>query len=192
MAWEDPSESDYFKIKEHVGALVLIAVNGFEPNISTAMGVGQAIRGEVAIVDGPDTGKRYPDALIFNKKLIPQLRNSIGSTILGRIAQGQANPGQSAPFILEKAGHGDAEKATAFVTKFGDVESHPADRSQANPQGAYAPDQPQWKVQQAQQQQAPQQQYQPQQQYAPQGGYPPPPPMPQTYAQAPGDEQPPF
>lgn len=194
MGWEDPSESDFFQIKDHVGALALIAVNEYLPAMQTTMGTSPAIRAEIAIVDGPGAGKRFPDALVFNKKLIPQLRNSIGSTVLGRIGQGKANPGQSAPYILEKSAPGDAEKANAYVAQYGDVESKPADRSMANPQGTYAADQPQWKVQQAQQQQY---QQQPQQQFQqqPQGqGYPTPPPMPQTYVQPQhaGNDEPPF
>lgn len=172
MAWEDPSESDFFQIKDHVGALVLVAVNEYLPSFPTSMGPSQAIRAEIAVVDGPGVGKRYPDAMLFNKKIVPQLRSSIGTTILARISTGDAKPGQSAPYILAKAGLGDADKANAYVKQYGDVESAPADRSMANPQGTYAADEPQWRVQQARQQAA----------SAPAPGYPPAPPMPPTYA----------
>lgn len=183
MAWEDPAESDFFQIKNHVGALCLIAVNEYLPSFPTTMGPSQAIRAEIAVVDGPGTGKRYPDALLFNKKLVPQLRNSIGSTILARIGQGKANPGQSAPYILDKAGPGDADKANAWVAANGDIESKPADQSMASSQG-YAPDNEQWRVQQARQQQA----------YPQAGQMPTPPQYPSSYTSVPANQgdEPPF
>lgn len=182
MAWEDPAESDFFQIKNHVGALCLIAVNEYLPAFQTAMGPGQAIRAEIAIVDGPNAGKRYPDALLFNKKLVPQLRNSIGSTILARIGQGEARPGQSAPYVLDKAGPGDPEMATAWVASNGEVEAKPVDTSMASPQG-YAPDN--GMAPRNRQQQGPMLQQSP---------MPQPPSYPRTFASVPSinDDEPPF
>lgn len=189
MGWTDPSDSEFFEIKKHVGALCLVAVNEYVPSMTTAMGTSPAVRAEVAVIDGPGAGARYPDALFFGKKIVPQLKGSIGSTILGRIGQGQARPGQSAPYILEKAGPGDADKANAYVAQHGDVESKPTtpDVSMAGPQG-YAPDNGvQWRGQ-------------PQAQ-PPAQGLPQPPPYPQgnggTYTQparvgGPSEGEPPF
>lgn len=183
MGWEDPSESDFFQIKNHNGALVLVAVNEYLPDFKTSMGPGQAIRAEIAVVDGPGAGMRFSDALLFNKKIVPQLRNSIGSTILARIGTGQAKAGQSAPYELHKAGHGDAELANAYVKANGDVEAKVGDVSQAG--GGYAPDNEAWRVQQSQQASRPP---------AAAPSLPTPPPMPATYASVPAstDDEPPF
>lgn len=193
MAWTDPSDSEFFQIKSHVGSLCLIAVNEFIPSMTTAMGTGAAVRAEVAVIDGPGAGARYPDALFFGKRIVPQLKSSVGSTVLGRIVTGQAKAGQSAPYQLDKAAPGDADKANAYVSAYGDVESQPADTSMASSQG-YAPDQEQWRVQQSQQaqRQAPQAQQQ-----APAPQLPPPPSYPATFTQpaavgAPQGDEPPF
>lgn len=193
MGWEDPSESDFFEIKQFVGCLALIAVNEYLPNFVTSMGASPAVRAEVAIIDGPQAGKRFVDALFFGKKIVPQLRNSVGSTVLGRVVKGEAKAGQSAPYQLQKATAEDGQAANAYVKAHGDVDSKPVDTSMASPQG-YAPDNEQWRVQQAQQQQAPQQASQHPQLIQHQG-YPPPPPMPSTYtapAAVGADDQPPF
>lgn len=197
MGWSDPSESEFFEIKQHVGSLCLIAVNEYVPSMTTTMGTSPAVRAEVAIVDGPGAGKRYPDALFFGKKIVPQLKASIGSTILGRIVTGQARPGQSAPYQLEKATGEDAAKANAWVAANGDVESTPVDTSMASPQG-YAPDPSvQWRVQG--QQAVPAQQNLPNAGYPQQsqGQMPPPPNYPATYTQpagvgGPQGDEPPF
>lgn len=188
MGWTDPSDSEFFQIKTHVGSLCLIAVNEYVPSMTTAMGTGPAVRAEVAVVDGPGAGERYPDALFFGKKIVPQLKSSVGSTVLGRIVLGQAKAGQSAPYQLDKANGSDANKASAYVQTYGDVEAKPVDTSMAGPNG-YAPDNEQWKVQQSQQQRATPPPPAPQ--------LPPPPAYPATFTQpanvgAPQGDEPPF
>lgn len=184
MGWTDPGESDFFKIKNHVGALALIAVSEYVPNMTTTMGPTQAIRAEVAIVDGAGAPNRWSDVLLFNKKLVPQLKNQVGSTILARIVEGPAKPGQSAPYELAKAMRDDAELANKYVQEFGDVEAKVGDQS-ASTSGSYAPDNGvQWASQRQQNQPPPQSQ--PQGLYARSGGsYPTPPAHPQT-------DEPPF
>lgn len=194
MGWTDPSDSEFFQIKSHVGSLCLIAVNEYLPSMTTAMGTSPAVRAEVAVIDGPGAGARYPDALFFGKKIVPQLKSSVGATVLGRIVHGQAKAGQSAPYQLDKAAPGDAEKANSYVAAYGDVESKPADTSHAGPDG-YAPDQEQWRVQQSQQ--AQRQAPQPQVQAQPAPQLPPPPTYPATFTQpatvgGPQGDEPPF
>jgi hypothetical protein len=139
--WSDPTDPEFFEIAKHVGSLCLIAVNEHIPTMTTSIGTGSAVRAEVAVVDGPNAGNRYPDALFFGKKIVPQLKASVGSTILGRIGQGEKQPGKNAPYIVEKARPGDADKANAYVKAHGDVESKPI------AQTAYqAPSDENWKV----------------------------------------------
>lgn len=145
MPFEAPGSADYFQMKDHIGSLVLIAVNEYKVGVSTAAGVSDIIRGEIAVVDGPGVGGRYGDSMIFGKKLVPQLRNQIGKTVLGRIRQGKADVGKSAPYILEEATLADAELANQYVKANGDVESRPSTTPAPQVQPSYQrfqPDQP--------------------------------------------------
>lgn len=140
--WDDPAESDFFTIKDYVGSLCLIAVNGFTEKFATAMGERDTVRAEIAVVDGPGAGARYGEALIFGAKIVPQLKGKIGSVVLGRIGRGLAKAGQSAPYILEKATVKDAELANAWVKKNGPVEANVKPVPRPEPAYAGADDEP--------------------------------------------------
>ena len=56
-----------------------------------------------------------PDTLVFPKLLQSQLRSQIGKKVLGRLGQGSAKPGQSAPWLLNEASADDIAKAEAWV-----------------------------------------------------------------------------
>lgn len=189
MDWNAPSEGEFFTIKNHVGALVILAVNEYLPAFTTSMGVSPAVKAEVAIIDGPGEGQRYPDALFFGKKIVPQMKTQVGSVILGRIITGTARPGQSAPYQLAKASLEDAELANKWVEENGSIESKPVDVSAGG--GQYAPDNENWASQRQAAPAAPQQ--------AQQGvrvvqgaGLPTPPAYPATYGGATTDDEPPF
>lgn len=141
MGWTDPTDPEFFEIAKHLGSLCLIAVNEYVPSITTSAGTSAAVRAEVAVIDGPNAGARFPDAMFFGKKIVPQLKASLGSTILGRIGHGEKQAGKNAPYIVEKATAADAAKATEYVKAHGDVNSHPVqtDTSMASSKG-YAPD----------------------------------------------------
>lgn len=119
--WDTPDTSDFFTIKDHVGDLVIIAVNEFTPDFVTAMGVRDTIKAEIAIVDGNEADTRYAEALLFGSRVVPQLRGKIGAVVLGRIARGTAKPGQSAPYLIEKPTQHDKELATKWVKVNGEV-----------------------------------------------------------------------
>lgn len=160
MGWTDPADSDFFQLKEHIGALCLIAVNEYIPSMATSAGTTAAVRTEIVVIDGPgdpDTyPAHYPEALVFGKRIVPQLKNSVGSTVLGRINQGDKQPGKNAPFQLDKAGPGDGDKASAYVKAHGDVESKPIVQDTSATGQGYAPDGEQWASQRgAQPQQEP-------------------------------------
>lgn len=178
-AWDNPAESEFFVIKDHVGSLCLIAVNGFTAQMATQNGFRDTVHAEIAVIDGPNTGKRYPEALLFGAKLNPQIKGKIGRVVLGRIALGQAQAGKNAPYVLLDPTSEDGALANAWVAANGALESKPIEQApqriaqaatqQQQPNG-YG--QPQWQVQQHQAQ-----------------GYPPPqqytqPPQPQGYGQS--------
>lgn len=186
--WSDPNDAAFFEIKKYAptedrpGALCLIAVNEYIPSFTTAQGTAPAVRAEVAVIDGPRAGDRYPDAMFFGKRIVPQLRNSVGSVVLGRIGYGEKKAGQNAPYQLDKATAEDAQKATAYVQANGPVESKPIVQTVNQPDTSGE----NWKVAGAQAQSQGQSQ-----------GLPTPPPYPATYTQpanagARGGDEPPF
>lgn len=194
MEFGKPGTSDQFTIKDHVGSLVIVAVNGFIPQYATSFGLRDTIRAEIVVIDGPGAGTRYPDGMIFSSKMVPQLKGQIGSVVLGRVNLGRAKPGQNAPYVLDEPTLGDVEIANKWVAENGDVVSVPVDTPPPAQQQPFAPPQQGYGVQEqwaSQRAQHPAQQQQPYpQQYAPQG-----PPQQQyagTFTSPPREEQPPF
>jgi len=102
---------------DHKGALLIIEPTGFEEGISTTFGLADAVKADVYVLTGPDTAEEFPSALVFPKLLASQLKNQIGNKVVGRLGQGAAKPGQSAPWLLEEATPEDIEKAKAFIEK---------------------------------------------------------------------------
>lgn len=99
------------------GSLLLIDVLGVETGINTSLGAKDAVRANVAVLDGAQAGTEYPDALIFPKVLGSQLRARVGQKVLGRLGQGQAKPGQSAPWLLSEATPADQQVGMAWLQR---------------------------------------------------------------------------
>lgn len=106
---------DGIQFKDHLGALLLIEVLGFEEKIKTSFGENDAVRANVHVIDGPGEGDSYDDTLIFPRLLVSQTKKAIGQKILGRLGQGNAKPGQSAPWLLNEATAEDTAKAEKWV-----------------------------------------------------------------------------
>lgn len=73
-----------------------------------------AMRADVYVLTGANTHDEFLDTLIFPRVLIGQLKRSIGEVVVGRLGQGEAKPGQSAPWVLAEATEQDLAKARAF------------------------------------------------------------------------------
>lgn len=97
------------------GRLLLISPYAVEAGIKTSFGEKEAIRADVAVLDGPDAGETHTDTLIFPKVLIGQLRPKINQKVIGRLGQGQAKPGQKPPWILTEATEADTKIGVAFL-----------------------------------------------------------------------------
>lgn len=97
------------------GALVLVDVLSIETGINTSFGATDAVRANVAVLDGDQAGEKYDDTLIFPKVLQGQLKSRVGQKVLGRVSQGQAKPGQSAPWLLAEATEADIAAGTAYL-----------------------------------------------------------------------------
>lgn len=105
------SGGDDFNCKDYLGTLVAIDVLATKDQVATKFGPADAISANVTVIDGPAQGTVLHDCLIFGQVVYSQLKGSVGSKILGRIAQGVAQAGKSAPWQIATAT--DEEKAYA-------------------------------------------------------------------------------
>lgn len=99
------------------GALVLVKPHEFIPEMSTQFGDSSATRADVIVLDGDAEGVEYTDTLIFPKVLQSQVKGQIGSMVLGRVGQGEAKKGQSAPWKLAEATEADKTIAREYLAK---------------------------------------------------------------------------
>lgn len=100
---------------DHKGSLLVIEPLSQETGVQTANGPADPIRANVFVLTGPTESEDFEDTLVFPKVLIGQLRSRIGQKVVGRLNQGVAKPGQSAPWVLDEATAEDIEKAKAWL-----------------------------------------------------------------------------
>lgn len=112
-----PATSTGIKWEDLKGSLLLFEVHSLEAGIKTAFGETDAVRADVTVLDGTNAGDTYNDTLVFPKVLVSQLRPNTGRKVLGRLGQGAAKPGQSAPWMLQDATDDDKTVARAHVAK---------------------------------------------------------------------------
>lgn len=129
-----PSEGiDFNQLR---GSLLLIKVVFLEdhiPNVNSKPGEkSPAIRADVTVLDGQFAGKEYADALIFPKVMQGQLRSRVGQLVLGRLGQGQAKAGQSAPWKLDPATPADEQIAGQWVTRKATPQVSPVQHQQTS------------------------------------------------------------
>lgn len=99
------------------GSLVLIKVHAIEAGIKTVHGDSTAVRADVIVLDGAKADEVYADTLIFPKVLQSQVKGNVGGMVLGRIGQGVAKPGQSAPWTLAEATDADKVIGREYLAK---------------------------------------------------------------------------
>ncbi len=124
-SFADPAQGgDKMPLGDLLGALLLFTVKSLEEKVSTVHGPADAIKADVAVLDGPHKGNTYTDTLVFPKVLVSALKQSVGGMVLGRLGQGNAKPGQSPPWILAAGTDDDkttGEKYLAYVTTTSDA-----------------------------------------------------------------------
>ena len=94
---------DQIDLNKVNGSLLYITCHEVVRDIQTKFGPSDAVRADVAILDGDDKGTVLEDVLFFPRVLVKQLRNAAGSVdpvVLGRLGQGIASAGQDPPWIL--------------------------------------------------------------------------------------------
>lgn len=110
-----PAAATGVKWEDHKGALLLFDVKSQETGISTTFGSTDAIRADITVLDGANGGETYTDTLVFPKVLQSQLRPNVGKKVLGRLGQGIAKAGQSAPWKLDDPTEDDKTLARKHV-----------------------------------------------------------------------------
>lgn len=104
-------------LKSLMGALLIIEPHGTEDGIQTVHGPASAVRATIHVIDGPTAGEVHDDVLLFPKVLQGQLKSRIGQKVLGRLGQGLARPGQSAPWVIQEAEPADIAAGTDYLNR---------------------------------------------------------------------------
>lgn len=118
-----PSSGDKLDLKTLKGALLHITVSEYVKDIETSFGKSDAVRADVVVLDGDLKGTEYNDTLFFPVMLRGQLKGLVGDAdpvALGRLGQGDAKPGKSAPWMLLAPTEADFEvgrKYAAYAEK---------------------------------------------------------------------------
>lgn len=95
------------------GKLLVIEPKTVEEGVQTVHGLANPVKADVHVLEAP--GGEYIDTLIFPKVLCAQTGSRIGQKVLGRLGQGQAKPGQSAPWMIQDPTEQDIAVGTAWL-----------------------------------------------------------------------------
>lgn len=115
-----PSSASGITWADLKGALLLFKVHGVEAEVNTVHGANPAVRADVIVLDDKssvDAETAYVDTLVFPKVLQSQIKGSIGGMVLGRLGQGEAKKGQSAPWMLSEATDADKKVGMDYLAK---------------------------------------------------------------------------
>lgn len=127
------------KPDEVKGHLLIVRPLSYEQGITTAFGVRDAVRVNVVDLDTPaddgTPGKLIVGALWFSGVLVGGLKHQLGGTVLARMGQGIAKPGQSAPWKLDDATTQQADTARASTW----LSAHPGALDGLTPPAVTAP-----------------------------------------------------
>ena len=110
------ANGDEFKPAAHKGELLLIDVLEHVETITTEFGEARPIRCNIAVLDGEHKGDVAEDTLLFGVALINSLKGKVGKKVLGRLGQGVAKPGRSAPWLLDDPTEDDKATARKYLT----------------------------------------------------------------------------
>ncbi|WP_159944060.1 MULTISPECIES: hypothetical protein [unclassified Nocardiopsis] len=114
-----PPEPPRVRAADLRGRLLLIWPAAIETARPTVHGPTDAVRCRIAELDGPTPGTVHDDVLLFGTLVVGQLRTALAegqSTVLARMGQGEARPGQSPPWKLEPYTDADRQTALTFLS----------------------------------------------------------------------------
>lgn len=124
--FDKPASAIGIQWADHNGRLMLIEPHAVETGVKTSLGEKDAVRADVTIIDADGGPQEFHDALIFPRVLMSQTRSMIGKKVLGRLGQGQAKPGQNAPWRLDDPTDADIAAGTAYVQQRDQAVTGPA------------------------------------------------------------------
>lgn len=110
-----PASSSGIQFDKIKGSLLVIEPHALETGIPTSFGEKEAVRADVHVLDGDESGETYYDTLIFPRVLITQTKSAIGKKVLGRLGQGVAKSGQQPPWLLQEATAKDQAAAKTWL-----------------------------------------------------------------------------
>lgn len=117
------SGGDGAKIKDDMGAAVLIFPTEFISQMQTVNGPSDCVRADWVVLDGPNQGAVREGFLIFNKVLVNTLKAALGNPAqrmaLGVVGLGEAKPGKNAPITLLVPDDNQVALARQAVTAYG-------------------------------------------------------------------------
>jgi hypothetical protein len=112
-----PASSEGIQWADLKGSLLMFDVHEVIPEMDTQFGTSSAVRATVTVLDGEKAGEVVTDTLVFPKVLQSQIKSRVGGKVLGRLGQGEAKKGQSAPWKLSEATEADKTVARAHIAK---------------------------------------------------------------------------
>jgi hypothetical protein len=117
--FDNPGTTTALNLEQLLGALLLIKPSRVEANITTVRGPADATVADVHVLDGPSRGELFADAFVWARVLQSQLRSTVGTGryVLGRLAQGIAKSGQTAPWILQDPTEPDKHLARKYLAE---------------------------------------------------------------------------
>ncbi|GAA4908313.1 hypothetical protein GCM10023405_32390 [Streptomonospora salina] len=140
-----PTASTGVKAADLQGRLLLIRPLSHEPDVLTMYGSKEAVRCTIAELDGPDAETTHEDVMVFGRGLVGQLRAALDggvAMVLGRMGQGQAKPGQNAPWRLLDPTEQDSATARAYLARRPNQQQAPPPAAPQPQQAASQPQQP--------------------------------------------------
>lgn len=119
MTLSDPAApgGDKLPLADLNGSLLLVKVIEQLKEVATEFGPTDPISADVHVLDGDLEGQVFSDTLIFPKVLVSNLKSRIGDHVLGRLGQGLAKPGRSAPWLLNAPTPADKKVGKAYYDK---------------------------------------------------------------------------
>ena len=102
----DVSSGDMAKIKDDLGAAVLVRPLEWIEAMKTVNGETSAIRADWIVLDGPNQGELRSSSLIFNTVVRNTLKNVLEGPqpfFVGVVSEGEAKPGKNAPLVFALA-----------------------------------------------------------------------------------------
>jgi len=109
-----PASASGIQWADLLGRLLVIEPKALEKDIQTTLGAKDAVRADVHVIDGASP-ESHDDVLIFPRVLISQTSSKVGEKVLGRLGQGQAKPGQSAPWTIQAPSEADIAAGMAWL-----------------------------------------------------------------------------